>query len=389
LSLRSIGPRVLLLAVLAAIPSVLSAQSSIFGVRGLGLPGRPLTPATRATGGSFALFDGESSFNPAALAFLKAPTASFVLTPTWRHWESPAGNASLRETRFPLMAVSGPIPGTDIGVGVSFGSYADRDFRLSTIDTIMLRGAPVEVTDTIASLGGLNEIRLAAGKVFGGRTTLGAAVYWITGSNRIDARRSFADSTYLPVRQTAELSYQGFGVSVGVVHKVRQNLQVALYARTDGHANVDLDSTAVYTVDLPYTIGAGAQFKPSRHLTVAGQAVWRSWSGANSDLQARGAPGAANTLELSAGGELVRNLRRPGSLPVRFGARYAQLPFPVEAGARPREIGLSLGTGVRFAQDRAAIDLTLEHAWRSESSRYSERALTLVLGLSVHPYTGR
>lgn len=389
MSLPPLAPRALLLAMLAAIPSALPAQSSIFGVRGLGLPGRPLTPATRATGGSFGLFDGESSLNPAALAFLKAPTASFVLTPTWRHWESPAGSAGLRETRFPLVAIGGPIPGTDIGVGVSFGSYADRDFRLSTIDTIILRGAPVQVHDTIASLGGMNEIRLAAGKVFGGRTTLGAAVYWITGSNRLDARRVFGDSTFVPIRQTAELSYQGFGVSVGVVRKVRQNLQVALYARADGHANVDLDSTAVYTVDLPYTLGAGAQLKPSRRLTVAGQALWRSWSGANSDLQARGAPGAVNTLEVSVGGELVRNLREPGALPIRFGARYAQLPFPVEAGARPREIALSLGSGTRFAQDRAGIDLTLEHQWRSESSRYSERALTLVIGLSVRPYSGR
>ncbi len=379
----------LLVAGLAVAPAALPAQSSIFGVRGLGMPGRPYTPATRATGGSFGLFDGESSLNPAALSFLQGATGSFVMAPTWRHWESPAGTAQIRETRFPLMSFAGPIPGSSVGVGLSLGSYADRDFRLTAVDTITLRGAPVEVADTLSSLGGLNEIRLAAGTVVGSRTSVGAAVYWITGSSRLDARRSFGDSTYLPVRQTAELSYQGVGLSLGVVHKLRENLQVALYARTDGHADVDLDSAGVYQVDLPYTIGAGAQLKPSARLTVAGHLLYRTWSGANSDLLAQGGTGAENTLELALGGELARNARRPGNLPIRFGVRYAQLPFPIQPGEQPREFGLSLGTGTRFAQDRASLDLTLEHHWRSESSRYSERAFTIVFGLSVRPSGGR
>jgi hypothetical protein len=174
-----------------------------------------------------------------------------------------------------------------------------------------------------------------------------------------------------------------------MVYKARQNLQVALFARSDGHADVDLDSAGVRAIDLPFTFGAGVQLKPSPRLTVAAHALYRTWSGANSDLQSQGAPGAENTVELSAGGELVRNLRRPGTLPIRFGLRLAQLPFPVAADSRPRELGISLGTGSRFAQDRAAIDVALEHHWRSESSSYSERAFTLVFGLSVRPYGGR
>ena len=41
---------------------------------------------------------------------------------------------------------------------------------------------------------------------------------------------------------------------------------------------------------------------------------------------------------------------------------------------------------MRFAQERAAIDLSLEHAWRSEGSQYKERAFTLIFGLSIRPY---
>jgi hypothetical protein len=372
----------LLLTGAAALP----AQSSIFGVRGLGLPGRPLTAATRGTGGAFGLFDGESDLNPAAMAALRNVTASFAIAPSWRTWETPAGKANLRETRFPLAFVGGPIPGSKVGIGVSMGSYADRDFSLATSDTITLRGAQVGVNDTLSSRGGLNEIRLAAGVALGERTTIGGGVYWITGSSRIDSRRAFSDSTYLSIRQTAELSYQGFGASVGILHQLTPSIQLAGLIRTDGQAKVDRDSTRVYNIDLPWTFGAGVRLRASRRLSLAGQGVFRTWSGANSDLQAQGGVGSRNTLELNAGGEFIRKIRTPSKLPIRWGVRYAQLPFSLLPDGKANEFSIAAGTGLRFAQDRAAIDLSLERAWRSEGSRYKERAFTLLFGLSIRPY---
>jgi hypothetical protein len=53
-------------------------------------------------------------------------------------------------------------------------------------------------------------------------------------------------------------------------------------------------------------------------------------------------------------------------------------------GDQPHEFGLSLGTGIRFAQERAGIDLGLEHVWRSAGA-YSERAFLLNLGVTVRP----
>ena len=98
--------------------------------------------------------------------------------------------------------------------------------------------------------------------------------------------------------------------------------------------------------------------------------------------------GAENTLEVNLGGEYIRNTRRPSTLPLRAGLRFAQLPFPIQAGKRPREWSLSAGTGTRFAQDRAGVDLALEHAWRSEGGAYRERAFSIILGLSIRPYGG-
>jgi len=376
------------LAVLAsALPLALGAQSSIFGVRGLGLPGRPLSATSRAAGGSTQLFDAESGINPAALGQLRGVSAGFTLTPDWRHWETPAGNASLRETRFPLITIGGPVPGGRLALGVSFGSYADRDFKLTSVDTVLIRGQQVGVNDTLSSLGGLSELRGAASFALNERTSVGLAVHWITGSNRLEARRSFADSSFVSLRQRSELSYQGVGFSVGLMHQLTQDIQVAALLRSDGKATVDRDSSSAYSVDLPYTAGLGLRYRPAAgRLSLSASGVFRSWSGANSDLRAQGAPGAQNTVELSVGGEYARNNRRFSKFPLRFGIRYATLPFPVVPGSSPHEISISTGTGFRFAQDRAAIDLALEQAWRSEGSAYKERVFGLVLGLSVRPY---
>jgi hypothetical protein len=369
-----------------ALPLGLAAQSSMFGVRGLGLPGRPLTPRARATGGSFGLFDPQSDLNPAALVGQAAVTAGFVLSPSWRHWQSPAGSESLRETRFPLMFVGGPIPGSRVALGVSIGSYADRDFKLASTGSVTIRGAPVGVTDTLTSLGGLNEIRLSGAVLLSDRTAIGGGFHFITGSSRVDARRHFDDSTFTPIRQRAELAYKGYGVSLGITHQLTPAVKLAMSVRTDSKADVDVDSTRVFSVDLPYTVAAGAQIRASRRLSLAASGSYRTWSGANSDLLAQGSVGSRNTLELSAGGEYIRNLRRATNLPIRFGVRYAELPFPVVAGGKAREFGLSAGTGTRFAQERAGVDLAVEQAWRSEGSSYKERALTIILGLSIRPY---
>ena len=99
-----------------------------------------------------------------------------------------------------------------------------------------------------------------------------------------------------------------------------------------------MDSTRVREIDLPYTFGLGVRYRLSPRLELATQGLLRTWSGANSDLLADGAPGAKNTVDLSLGGEYV-NPRRPYQLPLRFGVRYATNPFPLPEGrSRARSV---------------------------------------------------
>jgi hypothetical protein len=374
----------LLIVLLAATPDLALGQASQFGVRGLGLPGRALTARATASGGAFALFDAESSLNPAALGGAPVLTSIFTINQGFRRQENPAGTASTRDTRFPQLMIVGPVRQTGLALGFSYSNYTDRDFTLATSSTIDLRGVPVGLTDSLSSRGGLNDLRLAGAYRIRDRWTLGGAFHVITGSNRFESRRSFADSAFLSTRQRSEISYAGVGASLGVIRQFGPRFGVAAVVRSDAHLNVDRDSTRTGTIDLPYTFGLGIRWQPAAQLQLATQSMVRTWSGANSDILQQGGIGAENTFEVAAGAEFTPDVKRPFRRPLRVGVRYARLPFPLVPGQQGHEYGVSAGSGMRFAQQRGGIDLSVEHVWRSEGV-YSERGFTISVGVSVRP----
>lgn len=372
---------------LVLVPFPLVAQSSQFGVRGFGLPGRELSARGMGTSGGFALFDPESSRNPAAIAAFTTFTAGFTGLQNWRTSANPAGEATVKSNRFPQVFLGGRVGRSNVWVAGSISNYTDRDFRLATRDTIDLRGAPVEVFDTVGSTGGLNDLRLAAAWALNPKVTVGAAIHAVTGSNRLTVRRGFSDSLYAPIRESAELEYGTFGVSGGLWARPGGGVALALTARIDGSTDIDVDSSDVSLarVGLPATVSAGALWTASRQLSLAGQATWRSWGRASEGIEAIGGTGASNTLEVAGGLELYRDEAHPFRFPLRAGIHWAQLPFPLEVGGDPSEFGVSAGTGTRFANDRGGVDVALERVWRREGSDYTESAWLLTLGISVRP----
>jgi hypothetical protein len=369
---------------LALVPSAVGAQSSQFGVRGLGFPGRALAVRAVGTGGAFGLFDPESSQNPAALASVQNFTSVLTITQGFRTVENPAGTASVRDTRFPQFTVVGPVRRFPAAVGLSFSNYTSRDFTLATSETVDLREVPVNVSDTFSSRGGLNDFRIAGAYRIGAQWSVGGGFHIISGSNRLTSTRVFDDPNYLSSRQRSELSFAGIGVSIGVTRQFGPNLAVSALARSDGHVNVDRDSARTGSIDLPYTLGLGLRWRPAPKLDVAGQTLVRTWSAANSDLLAMGGTGSQNTIEAAVGAEYTSDPKRPYRRPLRLGVRYATLPFSLLPGQQAREFGVSAGSGVRFAQQRAGLDLAVEHVWRSEGA-YSENGFILSLGISVRP----
>lgn len=375
----------LLVLELAAGPAGLGAQSSQFGVRGLGLPGRQQSVRAMGSAGAFAFFDGESSVSPAALAYIGQLTATFTILGDYRSTNTPAGEGSIRDPRFPQFLVGGPVRRFPLTLGLSYSNYTTRDYSLAFPATIMLRDQPVDVTDTIESRGGINDFRLAAAYRIGQRWVVGAGAHIITGSNRVEARRTFSDTNYARSVQRAELSFAGFGVSVGVVGQLGSRLTVAAMARSDGGVSLDRDSVEIAKVDLPITVGGAVRLRVSPKLHVAGQMLYRHWSSAEDDLLALGGTGASNTIEAAGGLEFTPDARRPFRRPIRLGVRYSQLPFPLTPGEQPTEFGVSLGSGFSFAQDRAIVGLAVERAWRDQSDSYSETAWIVTAGVTVRP----
>ena len=371
---------------LAGAAPTLAAQSSMFGARGLGLPGRSYSAHAWGLSGANSLFDPESGRNPASIARLLTVTAGFQIVPEWRSVENPAGDESVRLTQFPHFMVAGPLRSTLFGVGLSVSNYTSRDFKFVSKHTETIRGTPVEVTDTLLSRGGLNDIRLAVSYLAGPKLDLGAAFHVLTGVNRMEQTRTFSDTAFLSSEQSAELSYAGVGLSVGAVYRPNARLGLAASIRTDNKASLDRDSTNVDAIDLPYTFAAGFQLQASSRLLAAGQATVRTWSAANSDLLEQGGLGAKNTLELNAGLEYAGDPRAPWRRPIRVGFHYNQLPFLLTAGGeQPTELGFSIGTGTRFAGQRGGIDIAIEKNWRSAGSDYKESGWLFILGISVRP----
>jgi hypothetical protein len=374
----------------AARPAALAAQSSEFGVRGIGLPGRGLSTAAMATGGSGALFDPLSSTSPAALAGLPMLTVSFTGLQNYRSSDNPAGSLSGRDTHFPQTVFAGPLRRIPLVLGASYSSYAVRDFAVGIADTVMLRGIPTPRFDTVLSRGGVGDIGLSAAYRLSPGIAVGAAFHALTGVNRLRHNQVFADTTYLPVRQRAEVSYAGVGVAVGATATWR-TFAVSLLARTDGRLRIERDSTLVSRVDLPSTLAAGLRWRARPRLDLSAQGTFRSWRDANRQLLQQGAAGSDNTVDLAFGGQFLSRPRDPQHGPLRFGARYTTLPFLVNAGEQPKEIGVSLGTGLGLVRDqdrginRVGIDLSVEHVWRSAGDDYRERAFLVGLGVSIRP----
>ncbi|HEX3926492.1 MAG TPA: hypothetical protein VHW65_00720 [Gemmatimonadales bacterium] len=376
-----------------ALCGTLAAQSSEFGVRGLGVPGRELSTRALSLEGANGLFDGGSSINPASLGSLALPTSMFTSTNTFRSSDNSAGSLAAHDARFPQMMIAGPIPKHHVAIGVSYSLYTDRDFTVVSNGVESPRGVPVGVHDTLSSRGGVDDLRLAAAWIINPHLVVGGGFHFLTGSNRMASRRYWDDTTYLSPQQTAELSYRGNGVSLGVLWQPVKGVELAGAFRHDGTLGVGRDSTGLGTVlvptstignvDLPTTLSAGVRVTTIPRLSFAGSVISRNWSIADPGIVAQGAIGAQNTIDLSVGAEFTRNAKRPSKLPLRLGLRYATLPFLLLSDPQPSEFDLSIGTGIRFAGDRGDFDLALEHVNRHEGSAFTETAWQFTFGIAV------
>jgi hypothetical protein len=378
---RAVGVALVLL--LAAAGGAL-AQGSIFAVRGIGFPGRAYGPRSRALGGGFSAIDPLAALNPATIGDLATVTVLATSGTTMRGYTFGADTVTgLHETRFPFAIAGGPIPGTALTIAVSFASYLDRTFDLSANDSILVRGKRIGVSDRIASDGAVADVRGAlAWSDPSHSVSLGVGVHLLSGSARLAATRQFGDSAYQAYNEQGEEELGSAGVSVGALVRVGSALRLSAAARADNQLTITIDSVQVAQVHLPMRFTGGMLFAPVPTVRWAATVSWQNWSRARADgITAGGA--VFDTWELGTGVELGGRIDQPSKLPLRFGVRYAQLPFSPTAD-QPHEFVFSAGTGLSFAAARGQIDATIERALR-DGAGVSERAWQLAFSITVRP----
>jgi hypothetical protein len=367
---RAVGTAVLAAMLLTASPpDRLTAQDSQFGIRGLGTPGRWESVRSRSTGGAFAPFDPLSQLTDAPVADIGQLTATAMGGTSHRDVALGGTTTALRATRFPMMGVAGPV-GPHLAVAAGFTTYLDKSWDVTLRDSLLLRDVRQRYTDEVTSDGSVADVRLVAAGRLSRRIAIGAGMHVLVGSTRETAERRFDDSTFHTVRQSAEVRYDGFGVSGSVLLGVAPGLSILGWARSDSRLRATVADTTSAVTDLPLMAGGALLFAPSPGARFAASAVWRSWSKAGA--------GAFDTWSWSAGAEF--GSRR---MPIRLGVRGGQFPFGPGTKA-PTEAAGSVGTGRAFAQGRALIDLGVERLER-RGGGLTERVWTVLVGLTVRP----
>ncbi|MGH6690798.1 MAG: hypothetical protein ACREF4_08985 [Gammaproteobacteria bacterium] len=359
----------LLVALWGGVAAPAAGQDSQFAIGGLGTPGRPEGVRARSTGGAFAPFDVASSQMEAALADVTRLTASAMGTTSHRDLDFGTTTAALRVSRFPGLLVSGGLRRGWVG-SLGFSTYLDRTYRVRITDTLDLRGQPEPFTDDLSSEGAVTDVRAAVARRLTRRLAVGAAFHVLVGSTREQVSRDFENASYATAVQRTEVFYNGLGASVSLMADVLTGVRVAGWLRSDGHLVTETEEAETARNDMPVQAGAALHWQPRPFGRVAAAVAWGGWSVS--------APGAFDTFNWSVGAELGG-----GSLPLRLGVRGGRLPYGPGAAA-PTELGGAIGTGVRVARGRGALDFGVEYL-RREGPGLTETIWTVMMGIGIRP----
>lgn len=357
------------------------AQNSIYGVLGVGFPGRPISARARALGGGAAMFDARSAINPATVSVVGPLVVTASSGSSLRNFTAlDTVVTGLQEYRFPYAFLATRVRYTPLSVALSYSTYAERTFQQTTFDSVTVRGERIGTRDDLGSRGAVADIRAAVGWRVIPRLNLGAAVHVLSGSASRLARRFFLDNQdYYLVDQQTRLRLSGYGVSAGLMFAPIPEVGVAASYRSDSKLTSSVSLIDVERVDLPvsYSGGLFLQLHPAIGLSTTVER--HLWSSADADLEAVGGANAFDTWAVGSGVELGGGT----GIPLRLGTRYAKLPFsPSEEQAS--EFLFSAGTALMFAGGRASLEASVERIMR-DGAGAEERAWYLMFALTVMP----
>lgn len=346
---------------------------SVLASRGLGYPYTPADARAAGLGGTALGLPGVvgSLVNPAEIAWTRVP----MLSVAWQSdgYDAEAGDQATdgTTTRFPLIQAVFPV-GPRAAASVGFGSFLDQHWQASVSDTVEVGGVRRGVTDRFRSEGGIARLRLAAAYRPVDRVAVGVGADVFTGVVRDTVARLFADETG-ETGFGADRSHGGVGFSAGVRWNPLDPVIVSASVAGGGEIRAEIEQGGVESSRSyanPLRVDAGASARMGANTVLAASARWAGWSAADDELAGSG--GARDVMGATVGVEYAGLTVLRQGIPLRVGARWAQLPFRWGSVATgndfPDERAATAGLGFRLGGGAALGDVAGEVGRRGSAS---------------------
>lgn len=372
--------RVLLVLALAAGASLDAGAQGALAVQGFGYPTGQLSAASLGLGGANAEIDPASPINPANLGRPTRYSIYLQYEPEFRRTTIGGSSSNTTTIRFPGFLMSGAIG--RFTLGASFSTLLDRTWSNVYTDTIVIDGTPQSSTLIAGSDGAMNDARFASSFWINPRLQVGLGVHAISGENRVQFGRFFADSSGLGnVSQSSVINFSGRAFSLGVIGAPLSNLLLGASARIGGAVTAEQADEPLSEAKVPSRFGVTAAWFGIPNTTIAARLERTEWTALD------GLSTSATTLfdatELGLGVDVVGPRIGQAFSTARVGFRDRTLPYGVN-GEQVSERSLSGGLAIPLARGRGNIDLALQRATRKAAGA-TEKAWFLSIGLGIRP----
>jgi hypothetical protein len=370
------------LALCATFVTSAAAQGTL-STQGFGYPAGGMSTRAEAVGGSVAENDPLSPINPAALATWGRPGLYFQYDPEYRHVQANGASDNTLTARFPIIQGALNI-GPRVTVGISSTTFLDRTWETSrTGYAHFATGDSSLYNETFSTDGAINDVRGAVSFLVLPSLSVGLAGHVLTGQNRLQINRTFADTNFALFSQASTLSYTGHSFTGGVEFRPVPALSVGASGDAGGTMHAFRNDTTLSSARVPKRVGFGAIFGGISGVLLSANAQWHGWSALNGLAESE--IKAVDGWDWGVGAEVRAPSLFGQEFPVRVGYRHRILPFDAN-DAEVHETAYSLGLGIPVSRGRSRVDLSIARAIRSANiADVSEHAWIVSAGFFLRP----
>lgn len=374
----------------AAETSPATAQTPVSAL-GLGVPVPSIDARAAALGGTGLGFatGSVSARNPADIALYGQPVLGITYAPEGVTVKASERDASTGRSR--VSVLRGAIPFGEWAAGVAFAAELDQDWQASFIDTLFVDAGTFPFAEQRTQDGGLSSVNLTLARRLG-TVSVGAEYAIMTGRLQQTYRRDFESDiddpsrTLTPSAALTDWEYAGSRFKVGAAAELADGVHVGADVSLQGTLTAERDSIGgearTRKYDMPAALEIGASAQVTERLMVTGAGGWTGWSGAEG---ASDEFVASNVVWAGVGAELADTRVLGLSIPMRVGLRRTGLPYHLRGRDQLSETALTMGFGVRVADEQARVDVAFELGSRGDldgsgvEESFQRLSLTLAL----------